>query len=36
MLPEFQEKGRAQLEQLLSSYEELESFLDEIAQEQGM
>jgi len=36
MLPESQEEGRAQLEQLLSSYEELESFLDEVAQEQGI
>ncbi len=36
MLPESQEGGRAQLEQLLSSYEELESNLDEVAQEQGL
>ena len=36
MLPESQEGGRAQLEQLLSSYEELENSLDEVAQEQGL
>jgi hypothetical protein len=36
MLPESQESGRAQLEQLLGSYEELESSLDEVAQEQGL
>ena len=38
MLPESQEQegGRAQLEQLLSSYEELETSLDEITQEQGL
>jgi phage regulator Rha-like protein len=36
MLPESQECGRAQLEQLLSSYEELENNLDEVAQEQGL
>jgi hypothetical protein len=36
MLPESQEDGRAQLEQLLSSYEELENSLDEVAQEQGL
>ena len=36
MLPESQEEGRAQLEQLLSSYEELENSLDEVAQEQGL
>jgi hypothetical protein len=36
MLPESQEEGRAQLEQLLGSYEELESSLDEVAQEQGL
>jgi hypothetical protein len=36
MLPESQEEGRAQLEQLLSSYEELENSLDEVAQGQGL
>ena len=36
MLPESQEGGSAQLEQLLSSYEELENSLDEVAQEQGL
>ncbi len=36
MLPESQEEGRAQLEQLLNSYEQLESSLDEVAQEQGV
>jgi DNA repair exonuclease SbcCD ATPase subunit len=36
MLPESQEEGRAQLEQLLNSYEELENSLDEVAQEQGL
>jgi hypothetical protein len=36
MLPESQEEGRAQLEQLLGSYEELENSLDEVAQEQGL
>ena len=36
MLPESQESGRAQLEQLLGSYEELENNLDEVAQEQGV
>ncbi len=36
MLPESQEEGRAQLEQLLGSYEELENNLDEVAQEQGV
>src|SRR5215212_8222736 len=36
MLPESQEGGRAQLEQLLDSYEQLESSLDEVAQEQGL
>ena len=36
MLPESQEGGRAQLEQLLSSYEGLENSLDEVAQEQGL
>ena len=36
MVPESQEGGREQLEQLLSSYEELESSLDEVAQEQGL
>jgi type VI protein secretion system component VasK len=36
MLPESQEEGRAQLEQLLSSYESLENSLDEVAQEQGL
>jgi colicin import membrane protein len=36
MVPESQEGGRAQLEQLLNSYEELESSLDEVAQEQGL
>jgi len=38
MLPESQEQegGRAQLEQLLDSYEALESSLDEVAQEQGL
>ena len=36
MLPESQESSRAQLEQLLGSYEELESSLDEVAQEQGL
>ena len=36
MLPESQEEGREQLQQLLSSYEALESSLDEIAQEQGL
>lgn len=36
MLPESQEGGRAQLEQLLGSYEELENSLDEVAQEQGL
>ena len=36
MLPESQEEGRAQLEQLLSSYEDLENSLDEVAQEQGL
>jgi uncharacterized protein (UPF0147 family) len=36
MVPESQEGGRAQLEQLLNSYEELESSLDEVAQEQGV
>ena len=36
MLPETQEGGRAQLEQLLDSYEQLESSLDEVAQEQGL
>jgi len=36
MLPESQESGRAQLEQLLDSYEELENNLDEVAQEQGV
>ena len=36
MVPESQEEGRAQLEQLLSSYEELENSLDEVAQEQGL
>ena len=36
MVPEAQEGGRAQLEQLLASYEALESSLDEIAQEQGL
>jgi hypothetical protein len=36
MLPESQEDGRGQLEQLLSSYEELENSLDEVAQEQGL
>jgi hypothetical protein len=38
MLPESQEQegGRAQLEQLLDSYEQLESSLDEVAQEQGL
>ena len=38
MLPESQkqEDGRAQLEQLLNSYEELENSLDVVAQEQGL
>jgi predicted ribosome quality control (RQC) complex YloA/Tae2 family protein len=36
MVPESQEGGRAQLEQLLNSYEELENSLDEVAQEQGL
>jgi predicted ribosome quality control (RQC) complex YloA/Tae2 family protein len=36
MVPESQEGGRAQLEQLLGSYEELENSLDEVAQEQGL
>jgi colicin import membrane protein len=36
MVPESQEGGREQLEQLLSSYEELENSLDEVAQEQGL
>ena len=36
MVPEAQEGGRAQLEQLLDSYEQLESSLDEVAQEQGL
>ncbi len=36
MLPESQEGGRAQIEQLLGSYEELENNLDEVAQEQGV
>jgi DNA phosphorothioation-dependent restriction protein DptG len=36
MLPESQEEGRAQLEQLLSWYEELENSVDEVAQEQGL
>jgi colicin import membrane protein len=36
MVPEAQEGGREQLEQLLSSYEELENSLDEVAQEQGL
>jgi hypothetical protein len=36
MVPESQEGGRAQLEQLLNSYETLESSLDEVAQEQGL
>ena len=36
MLPESQEEGRAQLEQLLNSYEELENSLDEVAKEQGL
>jgi hypothetical protein len=36
MVPESQEGGRAQLDQLLSSYEELENSLDEVAQEQGL
>jgi hypothetical protein len=36
MVPESQEGGRAQLEQLLDSYEQLESSLDEVAQEQGL
>ena len=37
MLPESQEEGgREQLEQLLSSYEELENSLQEVAQEQGL
>ena len=36
MLPESQEGGSAQLQQLLSSYEELENSLDEVAQEQGL
>ena len=36
MVPESQEDGRAQLDQLLSSYEELENSLDEVAQQQGL
>ena len=36
MVPESQEGGRAQLDQLLSSYEELENSLDQVAQEQGL
>ena len=36
MVPDSQEGGREQLEQLLSSYEELENSLDEVAQEQGL
>ena len=36
MLPESQEEGRAHLEQLLNSYEQLENSLDEVAQEQGL
>jgi hypothetical protein len=36
MVPESQEGGRAQLDQLLSSYEELENSLDEVAQQQGL
>jgi len=36
MVPESQEGGREQLEQLLGSYEELENSLDEVAQEQGL
>ena len=36
MVPESQEGGREQLEQLLSSYEELENSLEEVAQEQGL
>lgn len=37
MLPESQEEGGlVQLEQLPSSYEELENSLDEVAQEQGV
>jgi len=36
MVPESQEDGRAQLDQLLSSYEELENSLDQVAQQQGL
>ena len=36
MVPDSEEGGREQLEQLLSSYEELENSLDEVAQEQGL
>ena len=36
MVPESQEGGRGQLDQLLSSFDELENSLDEVAQEQGL